>query len=112
MIHLSNYNVQFWNPFLEALVWCFSREGKMNELIKYLIKKEVAFTKNISTLFREDSLSIRVVNHYFRELGSSFLNKVVAPKISKILKGQQKEGDELALSLLRDINKSIHEIPK
>ena len=68
----------------KAIVCLFEANDKVGYLFEWLLKEEIDHhTKNaaINTLFREDSLRIKVLSNYFKLVGKHYLKRMLYPVI-------------------------------
>jgi len=66
-----------------SVVCLFEFYGRSTQLIKFVLDEEIR-TAEVTTLFREDKMSFRIVSHYIRFVSLDWIKSIVAPIISSL----------------------------
>lgn len=108
LLHFSRFNTDFWIPILRSCFYCFNevkQVDQLNDLIITALETDIKDTKSINTLFREDSLGIRITTFYIREIGKNFLSSALSNKLLKAVKGGFKSAEDFVISILQSFIK-------
>lgn len=73
----------------KSVVCLFEANDKVGNLFEWLLRKEIDFhTQNstMNTIFREDSLRIKVLSNYFKLVGKYYLRRIILPVIHEARK--------------------------
>lgn len=68
----------------KSIVCLFEANDKVGNLFEWLLRREIDFhTQNstMNTIFREDSLRIKVLSNYFKLVGKYYLSRIILPVI-------------------------------
>ena len=111
LVHFSNFNSEFWLPLMQSCFYAFNKVDEVPEMISFVVQNEIKNTKIITSLFREDSVAIRIVRFYFNEAGSNYLEKSLKNIMTKIIKGKKGTPVDFSNSILKRLLDHINLIP-
>lgn len=75
------------NKAAEIVCKVFETHGQILDLIKFMVKWEIAKTKQYTTLFRANTLTTKLMTCWSKQEGSEYLSSVLGPFVNQITSG-------------------------
>lgn len=121
-------DINEFDKIAKPLVVLFQASGKAQVLLTWSIARDILRTEQATSLFREDSLSTKMITSYLRVMGTSYLNRTLGWHIRSMValpttsyevdpvrpdwkKGNKKKLQELVDKFLQSILQSRAHFP-
>lgn len=81
----ESLDINDFDRIARPLVVVFQASGKATVLLNWAIARDVERTDQATSLFREDSLSTKMITNYLRIMGTSYLNRTLGSHIRAMI---------------------------
>lgn len=123
----DSLDINDFDRIAKPLVILFQASGRAQALLTWAIARDIERTELATSLFREDSLSTKMITNYLRVMGTTYLNRTLGTQIRAMItpaasyevdpvrsdckKGNRKKLLDLVEKFLQSILRSREQLP-